>query len=121
MKSHTTLKAEIYNALKNDSTLIDNILWINSPTTQDKFPLIVYRIIDAVSDYNFCGKSSELFQVQIDIYSDSGKMGFLDGQYDRVVAVMEGLKYRQIGGSPEIIVEELNKVVKVSRWETVVV
>lgn len=119
MKTHTELKAEVYNALKNDSLLIDNILWINAPTVKNKFPLIVYRIIDAVPDYNFCGRSSEMVQFQVDIYGNHGEMAWLDGQHERVVSVMEGLNYRMIGGSPEFIVEELNKVVKVSRWETI--
>jgi len=119
MKTQSQLKAAIYNALYDDTILTNNIYWLGRPTVSNAFPLITYSSVDTFADYNFCGKSSEVVQFQLDLYVDPSAMAVMDTQYEQIKIVMEALDYRLMSSPAEFLEETLNKIIRVTRWEII--
>lgn len=119
MNTQTQLRATVYNALKNSSTVTDNIYWLSRPTVKNDFPCIVYYVLDSFGQYNFCGKSSEVVQMQIDLYIDPKKISTMDTQYEAIKTAMESINYRLISSPAEFVEEDINKIVRCSRWEII--
>lgn len=120
MKTQAQLRAELYNALKDDTTLPDEIFWIGKPTATDTFPCIIYSILNTVGGYAFQdGLVSEDFTVQLDVYTDVGADANMDTIVNRLNTVMESIHYRNIGGSIEFMDADINKIVRPTRWEKI--
>ena len=117
MKTQSQLRAAIYNALYNDTTLTNNIYWIGRPTVSNAFPCIVYSMIDTVGGYSFEGRASELVQFQIDLYVDPSSAAVMDAQHEKIKTLMEGLNYRLMSSPAEFLDADINKVIRITRWE----
>ena len=117
MKSQATIRSDVYNALKNNITLTDRIYWLGSPSIHNTYPLVIYSLLDTRGDYSFCGKLSELVQIQVDIYTDPSDIGTMDSYGDAVKEAMEGINYQLISSQAELYLPEINKVMRATRWE----
>lgn len=114
MKTETQLTAEIYNALDE----IVDLFWLSRPTIDQGFPLAVYKSIDVDSEYSFdVSREAELRVYQIDLYISPSEMVQADNLIDSIKTAMETLKYRQTGSQADFLDSDLNKVIKVTRWE----
>ena len=117
MNTQAQIKAEIYNALKADTTLPDAIYW-TSQANMTTFPCLVYELIAGGADYVFSTstKNSENIAIQIDIYTDAGAMASMDTIKAQLHTVMEGINYQNIDNGQEFGDEETGKVVRPTRW-----
>lgn len=114
MKTETQLRAEIYSALSGIITLS----WLSRPTKDQTFPLAIYKCLDTSNEYSFgINREAEERIFQIDLYISPSEVVLADTLTDSIKTAMEGLKYRMTGSQAEFLDSELNKVIKVSRWE----
>ena len=114
MKTETQLTAEIYNALNS----IVSLFWLSRPTLNQTFPLAVYKNLDISSEYAFgISRSAEERIYQIDLYVSPEQVVIADNLIDSIKTAMEGLNYRLTGSQADFIDSELNKIIKVTRWE----
>lgn len=114
MKTETQLRAEVYNVLSPVCTTG----WLSKPTLNSSFPYIVYKLLDSSSDYSFgITRSAEERAFQIDLYVNPSAISDSDNKLDSIKTAMEGIKYRQVGSGAEFLDSELNKIIKVTRWE----
>lgn len=114
MKTETQLRAELYNALSSICT----VGWLSKPSLTSSFPYVVHKLLDSNSEYSFgVVRSAEDRAFQIDLYVDPGKIVDGDNKLDAVKTAMENIDYRQVGSNAEFVDNELNKIIKVTRWE----
>lgn len=119
MKTQSQLRSTVYNALLNSTAITNNIYWLSRPTVSNQFPCITYGVLDTTGSYAFCGKQSELFQIQIDLYCDPSEITAMDTQFEGIKTAMEGAGYRLISSPAEFLEADINKIVRASRWEVV--
>lgn len=114
MKTETQLRAEFYNVLSS----IVPIYWLSKPTKTSVFPCAVYKILDASNEYSFgIVRSAEERAFQVDVYVDPNDIVNLDNKIDSIKSALEGIDYRQVGSQAEFLDSDLNKVIRVTRWE----
>jgi len=114
MKTETQLRAEVYNAI----TSIATVSWLSKPTTSDAFPLMTYQLLSSSSEYSFgVVRSAEDRAFQIDLYVAPDDIVNGDNKLDAIKTAMENIDYRQSGSTAEFLDTDLNKVIKVTRWE----
>jgi len=114
MKTETQLTAEIYTAV---SSIVD-LFWLSRPTISQTFPLAVYKNLDISSEYSFgINREAEERIYQIDLYVSPEQIVLADNLIDSIKTAMEGLNYRLTGSQADFIDSDLNKVIKVTRWE----
>jgi len=120
MKTQAQLRAELYNSLKDDITLPDEIFWVGKPTVTDTFPCIIYLMLNTLGGYAFQdGLVSEDFTVQLDVYTDVSDGTNMDIIINRLNTVMESICYRNIGMPSEMFDADINKIVRPTRWEKI--
>lgn len=113
MKTETQLRAEFYNTISS----ILPVYWLSKPT-KSVFPLATYQILDSTGVYNFgINRTAEERTFQLDVYADPQKIIGLDNKMDEIKTALEDIDYRMVGSQAEFLDSELNKVVRVTRWE----
>jgi hypothetical protein len=125
MQTLAQMKAEIYNALTNDSTMEgyvgSRVYWLGKVSGKSTFPLIDYKAFDEIGTYSFGGSgisydgSEATFQ--IDVYTGPDDVATMDNIIERLKTLMHGLGYRLINSPIEFVDAEVNKIVRPTRWE----
>ena len=114
MKTETQLRAEFYNAISS----IVTVSWLSTPSKSSTFPLAVYQLLDASGVYSFgINRSAEDRAFQVDLYVDTGDIVNGDNKLDAIKTALEAINYRQIGSQAEFLDKELDKAIKITRWE----
>jgi hypothetical protein len=120
MNTQAQLRTELYSALYDNVTLPNEIYWIGKPTLTSAFPCIIYTILDTTGGYAFQdGLVSEDFTVQLDVYVDLGDQTNMDIIVQKLKDVMFAIGYRNIGQPVEFIESDINKIMRVTRWEKI--
>ena len=125
MQTISQLRAEVYNAINNDSTLTsligDRIYWLSRPTVKNVFPLISYSFFDTLGIYTFdstgVNRSADDIIFQTDIYTDPSDITSMDAIVERIKAVMNTIGYRNINSPIEFLETDINKIIRPMRWE----
>ena len=114
MKTETQLRAEFYNAI----SAIVTTSWLSKPTKSSVFPLATYQLLDASGVYTFgIERVAEDRTFQVDLYVDVDDVVNGDNKLDLIKTALEALCYRQVGSQAEFLDSNLNKAIKVTRWE----
>lgn len=114
MKTETQLRAEFYNAISS----IVPVYWLSKPSLTSVFPHAVYQVLDSSGMYAFgISRSAEERAFQLDVYADTDDVVNLDNKIDSIKTALENINYRQVGSQAEFLDSEINKVVRVTRWE----
>ena len=114
MKTETQLRSEVYTALVSAVPTF----WLSRPTTTQTFPLAVYRRIAGEGEYSFgVVRSAEDVIFAVDLYVDPKNIVEMDNTLDTLKTAMETINYRQVGSDAEFLETDINKVVRVTRWE----
>jgi hypothetical protein len=114
MKTETQLRAEFYTAIAS----IVTVSWLSKPTSSSTFPLATYQILDASGEYSFgVTRSAEDRTFQVDLYVEPSDVVNGDNKLDAIKTALEAINYRQAGSQAEFLETDLNKVIKVTRWE----
>ena len=114
MKTEGQLRAEFYNAISG----IITTYWLSKPSGASSFPIATYQILDSTGVYSFgIDRSAEERTFQLDVYSDPSAMATLDTKMDSIKTALEAIDYRMVGAQAEFIETDINKVVRVTRWE----
>lgn len=123
MKTQLEIRTEVYNVLTNSTEITDivgnRIYWVNRPTVEDLYPLIVYQFISMGGSYTLGNTflSSEDFMIQTTIYDDPDDITEFDNLVQAVKNAMNGIKWRNVTSSGEITDDTINKVLMPLRWE----
>jgi hypothetical protein len=116
MKTETQLRSEIYGAISTVCTTG----WLSKPTVTSSFPYATYQLLDSDSMYSFgVSRSAETRTFQIDLYVNPSAIVDADNKLELIKTAMENIDYRQIGSNAEFLDSELNKIIKVTRWERI--
>ena len=114
MKTETQLRAEFYNVINS----IVPLYWLSKPSLTSVFPSATYKLLDSSGEYSFgITRSAEERAFQLDVYASTGDIVNLDNKIDSIKTALEGINYRMIGSQAEFLDSELNKVVRITRWE----
>lgn len=124
MKTTTQLTTEFYNALTSDvdlqNLINDRLYWISRVTIDNTFPLVTYQYIDAVGAYimnDAVFASHDEVTVQFNVYVDPQDVSTMFEICDKIVSVMEGLKWRKLTTPPTFLEDNINKNVRPIRFE----
>ena len=121
MKTLAELKAEVYNAIANDSTMQNYIngrlYWIGKISGKSTFPLITYMVMDESGIYSFESVSAEETTFQLNVYTDTTDIESMDNIIDRIKTLMHSIGYRLINAPIEFLDSDINKIVRPLRWE----
>ena len=113
MKTETQLRAEFYNAVSAVLTLY----WLSKPSS-GTFPYATYQILDSTGVYSFgTNRSAEERTFQLDVYADPSAIVDLDTKMESIKTALEAIDYRMVGSQAEFLDSEIDKVVRVTRWE----
>lgn len=111
------IRTELYNALYNDTVLPNNIFWIGKPTATSDYPCIVYQFMSAIGGYAFQdGLNSEEIIIQLDIYTDTDDKTNMDTIMNQLDIAMGNIGYRNIAKTIETFLEDIQKIVRPTRW-----
>ena len=80
--------------------------------------MATYQILDSTGVYSFgVSRSAEERTFQLDIYANIGDMATLDSKMEQIKTGLEAIDYRMVGSQAEFLDSDINKVVRVTRWE----
>lgn len=114
MKTETQLRAEFYNAI----SAIIPLFWLSKPSATSSFPMATYQVLDDAGVYSFgTNVSAQDRTFQLDVYANPSEIVDLDNKIDSIKTALHAINYRQVGSQAEFLDSELNKVVRVTRWE----
>ena len=114
MKTENQLTEEIYNVLN----AITNTFWISRPTSGQSMPFIVYKALNTEGMYSFgINREAEDRTYQIELYISPSEVVSACTLTDSIKTAMESLDYRLIPSQGDFLETEINKVVKITRWE----
>lgn len=114
MNTETQLRAEFYNAVN----AVVTTYWLSKPSASSSFPIATYQILDSTGIYSFgVNRSAEERTFQLDIYSNPSEIVDLDTKMESIKTALEAINYRMVGSQAEFLDSEINKVVRVTRWE----
>jgi hypothetical protein len=114
MKTETQLRAEFYGAISS----IVPVYWLSKPIKGSAYPLATYMILDSTGLYSFgISRSAEERTFQLDVYAEPGGMATLDAKMELIKTALETIDYRMVGSQAEFIETDINKIVRVTRWE----
>lgn len=95
--------------------------WLARPVVENTFPRIVYTVFDTSGNYSFGNSalvtSSEDYTFQLDVYSDPNDSVVMDDIITRIKAVMVNLCFRNTSSPGEFLEEDINKIVRSTRWD----
>lgn len=118
MKTQAQLRTELYNALYNDTDITNNIFWLGKPTSTSSFPCVIYSFMSNIGNYAFQGwLTSEEIIIQLDVYTEPSDKTNMDLTINKLNSIMQSINYRNVGMSAEIFLEDIQKIVRSTRWE----
>lgn len=125
MLTQLQLRTEVYNALIADTALTNiigtRLFWLSRPTSEDTYPLLIYKIFDSPADYAFglIPAISEEFTFQIDVYTDPNDITNMDTIIERIKVIMTTIGYRNTSSPIEFLESTINKIIRPTRWERI--
>jgi hypothetical protein len=120
MKITSELRTELFTALNASAILNNNILWSAQPKDVSSFPCLIYTFLNDIGSYVFgTGLTSEEIVFQIDIITEPSDKTNMDLIVTTLKSVMFGIGYRNIGIAAETLDEDIQKLIKPTRWERI--
>lgn len=113
MKTEKQLSAEFHTAVQ----AVIPTYWLSRPSKITGI-FAIWQILDSIGVYTFAtDRSAEERTFQLDIYADPDSLEDLEEKMDLIKTALEGINYRLQGSQADFLDSELDKVVRVSRWE----
>ena len=113
MKTEKQLSAEFYNVV---NPIIPSY-WLSRPT-QITGLFATWQILDATGVYSFgVSRSAEERTFQLDIYADPDDLENLEDKTELIKTALEAIDYMLSGNQADFLDTDMNKVVRVQRWE----
>ena len=117
MKTETELRTEVFNALDGNVN-IPAVFWKANPPSNATYPSVWYSRLETIGDYVFTTHlNSETIQFQVDVRTDPNDITNMDLLVQEVKDTMHTLNYFNINSPNELFDSEINKNVRVTRWE----
>lgn len=113
MKTEKQLSAEFHTTVQ----AIIPTYWLSKPKNITGM-FATWQILDSIGVYTFdTDRSAEERTFQLDIYADPDSLETLEEKMDLIKTALEAINYRLQGSQADFLDAELDKVVRVSRWE----
>ena len=113
MKTEKQLSAEFHTAVN----AVIPTYWLSRPTKITGL-FATWQILDSSGLYSFgINREVEDRTFQLDIYADVDDLENLEAKMDGVKTALEGINYRLQGSQADFLDSDLNKAVRVTRWE----